>query len=232
MVADGAVFLLSRFLKPRSTDNFIGSEGWKTALKASPQTVIGSLINEGYLQRTQTFEKMECRFTANELKTLLTQRQLAVSGKKSALIQRLIDSDPTGMDSLVEKLEILVCSEKGRQLAEEYLTREKEEKLRIGSQVLQYLKERKLLEAYNLVETFESKQVFPRVMGYDPKREIRVLGTIFKNKPKLLESIGGPELEALRLYAASDFLWGSESPPGLIPLDFKTRSEEHTSELQ
>ena len=216
------LFLLSRFLKPRSTDNFLWSEGWKKALGAPPENIIKRLVDDEYLQKSDVYGKMECRFTANELKSLLTQKQLPTTGKKGALIQRLIDNDPNVMARAVEKLDILFCSDKGKQAAEDYLNRAGEERSRIGKQIILYLKERKFSEAYNLILTFESDQVFPREMGYDPKREIRILDSIFKHKPKLLKSITGPELEALRLYAASDFLWGSQVPPDLLCFDFKT----------
>ncbi len=220
--SNATLFLLSRFLKPRNIDNFSGSEGWKNALGATPDSIIKTLLDDGYLQESSLYGKVEIKFTANELKTFLAQRQLSISGKKGVLIQRLIDSDPDGMQQAVGKLTILYCSETGKLVSEEYLNAAKEQKDETGKQILQYLIERDFSAAYSSITSYESKQVFPRNMGYDPKREIQILSSIFKHKPKILASVSGNELESLRLYAASDFLWGTQIPPGLINLDFKT----------
>jgi len=52
------------------------------------------------------------------LKSFLKERGLPVSGKKESLIQRLISSDPEGMQALVNG--IYECSEVANDLIEKY----------------------------------------------------------------------------------------------------------------
>ena len=65
------------------------------------------------------------KLTVTELKSMLKQRSLPTSGRKSDLISRLVQADPEGVKNVIP---VLQCSERGREIVDQYSAREKKKK--------------------------------------------------------------------------------------------------------
>ena len=163
----------------------------------------------------------------SDLKSMLKERSLPVSGRKRDLIERLIQSDPEKMKKATRGLKVLQCSQQGRAIAEHYLAREKEKRALLEQQVLNLLRQRRFREASLFVASFESEQVFPRGLGidwsnYDPAHDVKVLNIIFNSKPHILAPLNNEYLDRLRIAAGMMYLWGTNRIKGWLPPDFKT----------
>ncbi|QQR70876.1 MAG: SAP domain-containing protein [Methanolinea sp.] len=85
------------------------------------EKAIEAFLKEGLLRVANLQEKMDAKFKLTDLKPLLKTRNLPVTGKKNLLIDRLIQADREAIESLVTDVNVLICSDKGKLIAEDYL---------------------------------------------------------------------------------------------------------------
>jgi hypothetical protein len=207
------LLLLSKFLQPRTVEDFTNADGWQEVLKESPQQAIKRFISDGALLRADLSEHLSYKFKAAELKNMLKQRGLPISGRKDEMISRLVQADPEGMKKAIEGLNLIQCSEQGSRLAESYLNSEKEKRAKVEQQVMDVVKKRAFQEACRLVAGFEAKQVFPRGMNidwknYDTSRDVAILNNIFGSLPKQLGNLRPGPVEQFQVAAGMIYLWG------------------------
>ena len=148
-------------------DDFALSESWKAALREDPKQAIKRFLDEGMSVEADLSARLDYKFKVTELKNLLKVRGLPVSGRKNDLIQRLIQADSKGMKQAVAGLVVLLCSERGQEIAEQFLASEKSKRDKTEQQVMQHLRQRKFKEASMAVASYEAEQVFPRGLGVD-----------------------------------------------------------------
>lgn len=221
------LLLLSKFLHPRTVDDFAESDAWKTALGENPKQAIKRFLDEDMLVQADLSAQLDYKFKAAELKDIAKKRGLTVSGRKGDLIQRLIQADPEGMKQAVSGLTVLLCSEDGREIAEQYLANEKAKRRKVEQQVMECLRQRKFKDASVAVASYEAEQVFPRGIGIDwkhhnPAHDIAMLNAIFGSKPKILARLNDSQSDALRLVAGMMYLWGTNQGKEWLPPDFET----------
>jgi hypothetical protein len=84
-------------------------------------------------------EKINHKYKASDLKKILKERGLKVSGRKEELIQSLIDNDIKAMTEATEDIDLYQCTSTGKQLAENYLTDEKVKRESVEREVLELL---------------------------------------------------------------------------------------------
>ncbi len=220
------LLLLSKFLHPSSIDEFAKADYWNNALGENAKQAIKRFFDEGLLLQANLDGQLDYKFKATELKAMLKQRGLTVSGRKDELISRLIKDDPDNMKKSVKGMTIVLCSEQGQKIAEQYLSDEFAKRTRLDEKIGEYLRQRKFKEASLAVASYEAQQVFGRVVGinaktYDPTLVIEALKTIFAYKPNILSRLDNNMLETLRFAAGMDYLWGTNSAKWLPP-DFET----------
>jgi len=103
------IYLLT-FDKPRALDAPIpfpsppSYPSWEACLGAHPTVVASQLQEIGALVRADVRVHLDQTFTRVELQTLLSTRQLPISGNKDELIERLVQADETGMWAVVADL--------------------------------------------------------------------------------------------------------------------------------
>lgn len=221
------LLVLSKFCSPRAADDVAGSDIWKTVLKEDPNKAIKRFLDEGLLEQASLNGLVSYRYKVSELKPMLRQRGLPVSGRKADLIERLVQSDPEGMRKATRGLSVLQATEEGREIAEEYLAQAKEARAKVEKQTLQALRESRFREASQVVAAFEARQVFPRGIGidwenHDPNRDAIILKAIFQGRPKALARLDQGKLEPLHLAAGMKYLWGNISAQDWLPPDFET----------
>ena len=220
------LLLLSQFLRAKTVDDFRSSLAWKAALREAPEKAIARFVKEGMLVKGDLAASIDYRYTVSELKRMLTDRSLPISGRKAELINRLLQADPTGARQAVAGLEVLVCSQQGREIAEEFLEKERAYRAGVEAQVLEHLRRARFKDAAVLVASYEAQQVFPRGIGvdwkhYDPSHDLAVLSTIFAGRPKILASLSDAQLDPLRIAAGMMHLWGANECKRWLPPNFK-----------
>lgn len=218
------LLLLSKFLSTRSVEDFSGSDDWKAALREAPQKAIKRFLNEGMIERADLVGLLGYKYKVYELKKMLKQRGLPVSGRKTELIDRLVKADPEGMAKTVAGLNLRQCSKQGREITEQYLALEKQKRVTVERKVLDALQKHKFRAASQLVASYEADQVFPRGMGidwknHDPRRDVAVLNGIFGRKPKVLAQFNDRQFELLSITAGMKYLWGTIRAKDLLPPD-------------
>jgi len=215
----------SQIQEPSAVERFAESDRWKEVLGEPPHKAIKRFVSDGMLVSADLSGLLSYKFKLIDLKPLLKERGLPVSGRKDNLIARLVEADPKGMKKAVAGLVAFECSDRGREIANQYLITEKEKRETVERKVFEQLQKGKFKEASTLVASYEAEQVFPRVMGidwkhYDPQADVDLLKTIFTAKPKILAPLDKHHLAALRPVSGMQLLWGSPTaqkwiPPGL-----------------
>ncbi len=235
------LLLLSKFIRPHTIEDYENSwenvqsmfwPSWKKVLGETPSKAINRFLDEGILKNADIAKSLEWKYKIPDLKRMLKERNLTVSGNKGDLILRLIKADPNGMKENVSGLNVLICSEQGRKIADDYSAIEKEKRQNLNQQVLNALQNRKFKEASLLVLSFNAEQVFPTMLGADlrdPKmfsicnaRDIAVLKIIFASNPKILKNLNKEWLEHLRFAAGVMCMLGRDVAKDFIPPNLET----------
>jgi hypothetical protein len=221
------LLFLSKFLNPRAMDDFTQSDTWKVALKEAPKEAMRRFLDEGLLEQASLNGLLSYKYKVSELKSMLKQQGLPVSGRKAELIERLVQADPEGMRKAARGLSVLQCTEKGRTIAEEHLAQEKETRAKVEEQTLQALRQHRFREASQAVAAFEAQQVFPRGIGTDwkhhnPTHDVAMLKVIFQANPKILSALNDEQMKHLRLAAGMMHLWGTNQARSWLPDGFET----------
>ncbi len=221
------LLLLSKFISAREASYFETGGYWEKVLNESPQIAIKRFVNGGMLVSVDLSTLISHKYKVSELKDLLKQRRLVVSGTKDELVQRLVQADKRGMIELTAGMNLLICTQAGREISGQYIAAEKEKRVKVEQQVVEYLAKQMFKEASLVVANYETEQVFPRGMGidwkhHDTQRDIQELTAIYKNKPQILSKLDDAKLPFLRIAAAMMYLCGENTAAKWIPPDFES----------
>lgn len=223
------LLLLSKFISTRDSDSLAKDKQWQAVLKETVPQAVSGFIAAMLIEPVSVQEKLDAKFGLANLKQMLKEKGLPVSGKKIDLIERLISADQTAMAMSVTDLQIFRCSEKGRKLVEDYLAGEKAKRVNTEISVQNAIREGNFRHAVLLRATFEAEQVIPVGLGidwkhYDTKRDETILKMIFSRKPKVLSMLNKEQIEQVRLCAAMGHVMGYSYGKWPLPDDFKTDS--------
>ena len=221
------LLLLSKFIRIQQPAYFAALDYWKNVLGEPPNQSINRFIDEGVLITADLSDYLSYKYKVPELKDMLKQRSLPISGRKDEIIQHLIKADVDGMRKAVAELTLLKCSQRGQEIVEQYLIAEDEKRSEVEKQVIEHLTQRRFREASLTVAAYENEQVFKRGMGidwkhYNPDHDVERLNDIFRSKPKIVAQLTDDKMEALRIGAAMMELWGINSPEKWLPDNFET----------
>lgn len=221
------LLLLSRFLRPRDARSFDGDVHWRAVLGEPPERAVRRLMEQGLLEPAGLAERLEVKFTADELRRLLRGRGLPVCGHKADLARRLATEAPDVAERAVAGFDALWCTDAGRVLAQEYLAAERQQRRQAEEESLRAVREGRLRDAVRVVAEYERQQVFPRGVGIDWDRLDldaweALLRRIFACRPGILAGVPEDRLEALRVAAIME-LWGTNGcEDGWLPGGFET----------
>lgn len=135
------------------------------------ETIMTKLLVNNYLQVSDSFMELDY-LTVVELKAILKQNALSISGKKAELIQRIKTNVPSNQlsSSLNEKNKKYILTSKGTE-ATAFLPKSMTKNLVLEDHCLECIFNNHLNEAYKLVCENELKKVIPRGIGIDWKQE-------------------------------------------------------------
>jgi hypothetical protein len=222
--SEAHLLLLSHFLYAQKAKDAVPPH-WESVLGEPPQRVVDRFISEGWVVPASLSVKLGRTFNATEIKKLLKERGLRVSGRKEEGIERLVGSDPEGMAAKVAQLDIVECSSEARAIAERFVAERKANKEAAESSCLEQLRLGNFRSASLTVAHFEAKQTFPRGVGIDWDNphidsDIELLKAIFESRPRILHGLAEAEWEPLRIAAAMMHLWGTNEATKWLPTDF------------
>jgi hypothetical protein len=221
------LLLLSKFIYPREPKYYYDQDNWARVLNEPAQKSIKRFINENMLVNADLEYRVSYKYKVHELKELLKQRGLSISGIKKELVSRIVLADRDRTSKLVADVEHLLCTQSGREIAQKYISEETDKRNKVEQQVMILLKKQMFEEAIVEVSKYEAEQVFPRGIGidwkhYDTKREIAIMNLIFKGKPEIMSKLEDVNLEPLQIGAAMMEIWGESTATKWLPTDFKT----------
>jgi len=221
------LLLLSKFLHGDSASKYDNLDFWAASLKEQPAIAIKRFLDLGMLEPADLPNLVDHKFRLNELKSMLKERGLRVSGLKSDLIRRLIENNPGAMREATSDLVLLRCTPSAAAVAQRYLEEEEKKRIEAESETLRLLSVGDLLGAVSCVVRYEVNRVFPRGIGVDWKNhdtaaDVELLKTILQRTPDILKDIESPRLDAIRIFAAMIHLWGTNRGRQWFPDGFKT----------
>lgn len=222
--------LLSKFLKPNRLKDLYANRSWASEWKAvlgeNLQTAIDRYIKNGYIVLAPLENIVDYSYKLDDLKEIARKFGVPVSGKKSELVTRLIAFDKNFFSSKLRSIvDIYICSETGRQVAENYRKFRKEERTYYEEKTLEALRQRNFSEAVRLIIEYQRKQIFPT--GVDENNApgiIKSLEFTFSARPGFLAELDETSLREIRVLAGMNTLWMDGNPARYAPEDFKLDS--------
>ncbi|MCB2204699.1 hypothetical protein KQI65_08115 [bacterium] len=228
--------LLARFFRGADPWKFIGKEHWEDVLSAKPEHVIDRLRTQGALVPAPAGIALALRYGIEDLRYMLSERELPVEGTKEELIRRLIGKDPDHVRTLHAEINVLMLSDDARRQVIRYVKAERERREVAERKALVGLLQRDYLRAALAVAEFQEDSVFPRGVGLafndeDQRVNGEFLQRLFEKTPALLADIDAEKLDVLRAPAGMAFLWGKDSAASWIPKDFELESSWTTDTI-
>lgn len=197
--------LLAEFLKPREI-----SKAAKWLPPAVAEQAVAHFIKEGSLVKSAINDRMSAAYTAAELKKMLADRDLPVSGTKAVLIRRLIDAGAAPQEAGAG---VYVCSDEVRAAVESWEAQELAETERASDEVIAFLRQRDVDAALRVVEGH--KKAHPTThdimaewrpnalaLSDPPARTAADVLALLSITPGLLKSLDQADLERARIAAA------------------------------
>lgn len=221
------LLLLSKFRKGDSPNRYRNADDWRTALREDPIQAIERFRKDGALEPATLSELVDHGFKASDLKSMLKDRGLKVSGRKEELGERLIGHDQQAMRDMTKDLDLYRCTAEGTKIAERYLENERIKRDTAQREVLEFITRKEFPKAVRLVAQYEASQVFPRGLGIDWKNYniesgVKTLESIFWKTPGILRNVAEDRLNKIRLAASMMQLWGTSSAKKWLPDGLET----------
>jgi hypothetical protein len=213
--------LLAKFRHP-SDPAAVGKNYWNAVLTEPVGATLAQFRSNGWLVDAPWQEVFTARHRIDDLKGLLRDRGLRVSGKKAELAARLIKTDAEGMRHRIADMEAWVLSQTVAAHVEQQLLAEKAVEARAHDAAFSALREGQVSKAVDAIVAYERTRLFPRGLGIDWHRDgigeplIEEAQAILQASPGILSDMPEHELDVLRPVAAILQLTGeSRSRPWL-----------------
>lgn len=216
--------MLSRFLLAQRIET-VTQAYRENVLGEMPDAAIKRFMTDGMLIPASLRNRLLATYGSAELKVLLKERGLKVSGTKEALVERLISCDPQGMATNVADLDIYECSPEARTIAQQYTETQRADKEAAVADSLAFLRAHEFQQASLAVSSYESRQIFKRGVGADWEKpdtlgDVRELQMVFSARPGILAGLQEVDWEPLRVAAGMMLLWGTNRAREWLPDNF------------
>lgn len=213
--------LLSKFIKPRDPVPVLNWQFLKETIKEPTNDAIDRFVRDGALVRCTLEETLQCIFTAAQLKKMLKDRGLKVSGSKDELVERLLEADRTGMEQVVSRLTILKCSPDALAVIEVYEREKQAAQDRAKQASYMALLRSDVKEAFKIYLSFVRKYLSPELDSNS--YEIEQLQAILKSRPQILNHLSPSALKNLQAAVCMGSLWHGESAVDWLPQGFSAQ---------
>ncbi len=201
--------LLEKFTKSRDVNQVMSWQFIKQTIGEDTESAIDRFIRDGMLLPSTIEETLECIFQAAQLKKLLQERNLKLTGSKSELVERLVLSDQSGMEKIAQKGRVMKCSSMALEILSEH---GKKKQLALDfakKQSFNALKSTDPKNAYKIYATYQKAYATPTFESNS--YQVEELMNILKSQPKILSDISRENLMLLKAIAGMHLLWRDES---------------------
>lgn len=219
--------VLQRFLSLRDARTGV-PEYWEPMFGIHPRRVVDSLLQLHLLEPASLVETVEYCHTGAELKKLLKERGLKVSGRKAEQAQRLLDADPEGMRSFATEHQIVRCSPEAKQVVQSWLDRQAHALETTTDELIAALRNRQFKIAIQIADAWRAQQFRPP--GHPDQEAMTVpsqprslddrlheIARMFTLRPKILKELGPDQWEGLHLNYAVWQLLGKSADEKCLP---------------
>lgn len=205
--------LLSYFLKPRDVSIITKFDKWTEPLGEPVQIAIKRFLDLNLLQKADIANHLLAIYNSADLRQFLKERGLPSSGTKEAMSKRLAEHDES-VQNLISGHFVLICTEKGKEIAEAYEQYEIKRRKDAISLSQKYLLEGNYRQATLAMANYEAQCVFKRGLNvswenYDPNRDEVMLRYIFTRTPQALIKNNWDKSHQTRIVAGMIHLWGN-----------------------
>lgn len=209
--------LLLAFDKPRDIKQVLEWDWPRQTLGEKTEIAIERFLQEGLLVPASLEESLNRLFQVAQLKKLLSERGLSISGSKGELIERLITHDKQGMVKVTGN-NVVKCSETALNLIEQRKQKIENDTNLARQRTFDAFKAGNPKEACKIYESFrrQTTESTYKISIYD----VEELQFIFTSHPKILSGLSPQNLKALQLAACMKTLWKTESPEKWLPETF------------
>lgn len=201
--------LLDKFVKPRDVNQVITWQFVRQTIGEDTESAIDRFIRDGVLIPSTIEETLECLFQVAQLKKLLQERSLKLTGSKSELVERLVLSDRNGMEKIAQKGKVMKCSPTALEMLSEH---EKKKQLALDTakkQSFNALKSNDPKSAYKIYATYQKSYATPNFESNS--YQVEELMKVLKSQPKILSNVSRENLMLLKAIAGIHMLWRDES---------------------
>jgi len=201
--------VLQRFLSLRDARTGV-PEYWEPMFGTPPRHLVERLLQLHLLEPASLAETIEYCHTGVELKKLLKDRGLKVSGRKAEQAQRLLDADPEGMRRFAAEHPIVGCSSEARQAVESWLYRQAQALETATDELITALRNRQFKIAIQIADAWRAQQFRPPIhpdqeamtIPSQPRNlddRVREVAGMFTLRPKILKRLDADQWEGLHL---------------------------------
>ena len=219
--------LLQRFLSLRDARTGI-PEYWEPLYGTHPQKVVQGMLQLNVLEPASLAETIEYCHSGAELKRLLAERGLKVSGRKADQSQRLFDADPEGMRRLAAEHQIVRCTPATRDIVQSWLDRQAMALETTTDELIAALRNRQFKAAIQIADTWRDQRfelpVHPAQESMTIRAEPRALeermrevARMFTLRPRILKGLDTGQWEGLHLNYAIWQLLGQAADEKCMP---------------
>jgi len=220
-----AHLLLLRHFLDGGQAKHLRDEQWRPVLNEPVPDALARFIAEGVLVQATLAQSAHATVNAHQAKEMARNLGLKVSGRKSEVIQRVLDASPDAVQTAMGTVDVLICGQEATNVVQRYLVRCSAAKEAMEEATLELVKEHRFVEAAQCVGRYEAAQVFGRGIGIDWSSDrpgtVTQLDTMFTVSPKILKELDRAELEPLRVGAAMMMLLGTNTAKKWLPTGMK-----------
>lgn len=201
--------LLEKFTKSRDVNQVINWQYVKQTIGENSESAIERFVRDGALIPSTIEETLECIFQATQLKKLLQEHNLKLTGSKGELIERLVLSDRAEMEKITQKSKVMKCSAMALELLSEY---EKKKQLALDlakKQSFNALKSNDPKSAYKIYVSYQRAHVIPDFESNS--FQVEEIMSVLKSQPKILANVTAENLRQLKAIAGMHLLWPDET---------------------
>ncbi len=224
--------LLTRFLNGCAVSQYDQADYLTGVLKEPPAAAIKRFLQDGMLTPASPSVALCSLLQAKELKALLKQRGIKVSGTKPELAARLAEIDIAGTLEVIGGRIVYQCTETATVLAHDYIREQAKKRNAAHQEIVAALQKRDFEKAARIEDLFAASQPFAGGLSdcdanisyelpCDIATTVRKLNTMFSETPGILRNVEPARLEVLRMVAAETLLWNDRDILTL-PDDFET----------
>lgn len=212
--------LLSKFSNGRDIVQVMDWQYLKDTLSEPVKLVIDRFIAEDALIPCTLQESLDRIMTAGDIKELLRERGLRLSGNKADLVDRLIQADRLAAEEIASKRRFMKCSPESAELLAVFEEKRKTAQAEAKENAYRFLMKRNVKEAYREYVQYTRQYHSPGFAASSYQAE--ELESVLSASPDALSELDSSVLAWLQAAVAMSKLWYNEDPVRWLPDSFPT----------